>query len=305
MSLRARPCSGPADLAGIIELLLACQLHGYAEAELRSIELRVFLNNPALDVNRLTLLLEDGEPLPAAFAVLWQGRYLGMLVRPDQRGRLETRVIEWAVEQARASDWPSGRQPTLTALCRDDDALSREIYESIGFSLRDLELRMVRDLHEPIPEPTFPEGFTLRTLDSTTELKDWLRLYSNEIGDRAPILERWRRTRDDEDHDQSLDLVAVDQSGKLAAMCYCSIPSIETARNEVKEGRTEPIAVAEPYRRRGLGRAMVLSGLNLLKERGMDQVLLTTESDNLPAHRLYESLGYRVTYNACWYVKPI
>ena len=182
MSLRARPCSGPADLAGIIELLLACQLHGYAEAELRSIELRVFLNNPALDVNRLTLLLEDGEPLPAAFAVLWQGRYLGMLVRPDQRGRLETRVIEWAVEQARASDWPSGRQPTLTALCRDDDALSREIYESIGFSLRDLELRMVRDLHEPIPEPTFPEGFTLRTLDSTTELKDWLRLYSNEIG---------------------------------------------------------------------------------------------------------------------------
>ena len=196
-------------------------------------------------------------------------------------------------------------QPRLTALCRDDDALSREIYERLGFSLRDLELRMVRDLHEPIPQPQLPDGFTLRTLDPATELKDWLRLYSNEIGDRPAILERWRRTRDDQDYDPSLDLVAVDQAGKLAAMCYCSIPSFETGRSAVKEGRTEPIAVAAPYQRRGLGRAMVLSGLNLLKARGMDQALLTTESDNLPAHRLYESLGYRIPYNACWYVKAI
>ncbi len=305
MSLRARPCTGPADLAGIFELLFACQSHGYAEAELRSIELRVLFNNPAFDVDRLTLLYEDGDPLPAAFAVLWQGRYLGMLVRPDQRGRLETRVIEWAVERARASNWPSGVQPRLTALCRDDDALSREIYESVGFSLVDLELRMIRDLHQPIPQPQFPERFTLRTLDPATELKHWLRLYSNEIGDRPAILERWRRTRDDQDYDPSLDLVAVDESGDLAAMCYCSIPSFETERGMVKEGRTEPIAVVEPYRRCGLGRAMVLSGLHLLKARGMDQALLTTESDNVPAHRLYESLGYRLAYNACWYVKPI
>ncbi len=305
MSLRARPCSGPADLTGIFGLLLACQRHGYAEAELRSIELRVLLNNPAFNVERLTLLFEDGKSLPAAFAMLWQGRFVGMLVRPDQRGRLEEPILEWAATHARASDWPNGLQPRLTALCRDDDALSREIFERLGFSLEDLELRMVRDLHDPIPDSVFPQGFTLRTLDPATELKDWLRLYSNEIGNRPAILERWRRTRDDQDYDQSLDLVAVDQAGKLAAMCYCSIPSIETASSEVKEGRTEPIAVAEPYRRRGLGRAMVLSGLKLLKERGMDQALLTTESDNLPAHRLYDSLGYRVAYNACWYAKPI
>ena len=305
MSLRARPCSGPADLPGIFELLLAGESHGYADTELRSIELRVLFNNPAFDVGRLTLLLEDGEALPAAFALLWQGRFLAMLVRPDQRGELEERIIEWAAERARASDWPAGVQPSLTALCRDDDALSREIYERLGFSLRDLELRMARDLHEPIPEPVFPEGFTLRSLDPATELKDWLRLYSTEIGDRPAILERWRRTRDDQDYDRSLDLVAVDPSGKLAAMCYCSIPSFETGRSTVKEGRTEPIAVAAPYQRRGLGRAMVLNGLHLLKARGMDQALLTTDSDNLPAHRLYESLGYRVTYNACWYAKRI
>ncbi len=99
MSLRTRPCTGPADLPGIFELLFACQSHGYADAELRSIELRVLFNNPAFDVDRLTLLFEDGEALPAAFALLWQGRFLAMLVRPDQRGELEERIIEWAAEQ--------------------------------------------------------------------------------------------------------------------------------------------------------------------------------------------------------------
>lgn len=305
MSLRPRPFAGAPDLSKIFELLLACQSGGYADAELRSIELRIMFRNPSFDAGRLALLLEDDSDMLAAFAVLWQGRYLGVLVRPDQRGRLEDEILGWATAQVRNIELPGKDRPRLVALCRDDDALSRDLYERHGFSLDDVEPRFRRDLREPLPEPEFPAGFILRFLDSTRELDDWLAFYRETLGHRPSILQRWRHARDDEDYDPSLDLVAIDGDGKLAAMCYCSIPSFETSRSPVKEGRTEPIAVAAPYRRRGLGRAIVLSGLHLLRSRGMERALLTTDPENLPAQRLYESLGYRRIYQACWYAKDV
>lgn len=298
MSLKARPYAGAADLPRIFELLYACEVAGYVDAEFRSIGLRVLLNNPAFDAVLRTMLFEDGSECPAAFALLWPGNLLGMLVRPDQRGRLEGRVLEWAVARAR------GATAELRVLCRDDDPLSRTLYEMHGFSLREVELRMVRDLRQPIPKPSFPEGFTLRSLDASRELHAITALSRESFGEREALFEHWRLDRFDVDYDPALDLVAVDRDGKLAAMCYCSIPSFETARG-IKEGRTDPIAVAERYRRLGLGRAMVLSGLRLLKERGMDGVLLTTETDSLPAHQLYESLGYQLVYNACWYARVL
>ncbi len=299
MILRARPYSGPADLPRIFGLLLACQRSGTADAEFRSIELRILLTNPNFDADRLTLLLEDDADRLVAFAVLWQGKSLGMLIWPDQRGIVEDQVIDWAEDRV------AGMAPQLVALCRDDDRPTRNLLERHGFRLDEFELRMVRDLHQPIPEPVFPEGFKLRTLDSVRELDDWLDLYRDTIGDRPAILQRWRRARADPDYDPLLDLIAVDEAGNLAAMCYCSIPLVETTRGHVNEGRTEPIAVAAQYRRQGLGRAMVLSGLQLLRLRGMDQALLTTEVDNLPAHRLYESLGYQLAYRGCWYVTDL
>ena len=305
MNPRPRPYSGTSDLSKIFDLLLACQTGGYVDTEFRSIELRIMFGNPSFDAGRLALLLEGDSDMLAAFAVLWQGRYLGMLVRPDQRGRLEDEIIGWATAQVRDTELPGGDRPRLAALCRDDDALSRDLYERHGFSLAEVEPRFRRDLSEPLPEPEFPAGFSLRSLDPTRELDDWLAFYRDTLGDRPSILQRWRRARDDADYDPSLDLVAVDRYGKLAAMCYCSIPSFETLRSPVKEGRTEPIAVAAPYRRRGLGRAIVLSGLHLLRSRGMDRVLLTTDAENVPAQRLYESLGYRRLYQACWYAKDV
>jgi GNAT superfamily N-acetyltransferase len=100
-----------------------------------------------------------------------------------------------------------------------------------------------------------------------------------------------------------LDLVAVDARGDLAGLCTCTIASAEAAREMLIEGRTEPVMVREPYRGIGLGRALVLSGLHLLRTHGADIAALTTEVDNIVAHRFYASLGYQHLYDACWYVR--
>lgn len=109
----------------------------------------------------------------------------------------------------------------------------------------------------------------------------------------------------DPDYEPALDLVALDAGGQLAAICYCAIPKVEAAHAASQEGRTEPIAVSERYRGRGLGRAIVLQGLHVLRERGMERAALTTEVGNHRAHRLYASLGYRRLYTAHWYLRRV
>jgi len=290
----ARPYTGERDLPAVLDLLADCQAGGLVDMELRSIELRLALENPNLDLVRHTLLLEtpDGEPL--GFALLWHGEYLGALIQPRARGRLEERLLAWA-EGASGG----GR---LWALCRDDDGPMCDFYQRRGFAVADEELRMARALDGPIPEPGVPEGFGVRPL-AGDELEAWLALYAEAFGPRTAALRKWRAYRTDPDYDRTLDLVAVDRQGELAAMGTCSVASLEAARSPRPEGRTEPIAVRERYRGRGLGRAMVLSGLRLLQARGMAVAALTTEVSNAPARRLYESLGYREIYRARWYAR--
>ena len=69
------------------------------------------------------------------------------------------------------------------------------------------------------------------------------------------------------------------------------------ARSFRPENRTAAqilsVAVAPDRRGRGIGRALVERGLDYLRRRGVPRVKLEVLDDNVPARRLYESLGFR------------
>ncbi len=54
------------------------------------------------------------------------------------------------------------------------------------------------------------------------------------------------------------------------------------------------ISVRDGYRRRGLGRAMMLTLHGQARARGATQIRLRVAPENLVARQLYDSLGYRV-----------
>lgn len=296
MSLRAYSND---DLQDVLDLLLICENAGYVDMELRSTELRSALANPAFDRQRHTAMIEQDGAL-IAFGLLWQGRYLGLLVHPDSRGVCEHDLIEWA--EARLVEDGIG---LLIVLCRSDDDLLRTLLEHRGYSVGNDELRMTRSLDSPPPQPTLPGGFTLRTLRLPEEMDAWLALYAEAFGSRESALRKWRAFRADSDYDPTLDLIIVDSDDHIAAACTCSIAATELAAVHPREGRTEPVMVSSRYRGIGLGRAVVQAGLIALRDRGIEVASLTTEPDNSIAHRLYESLGYEVTYKALWYQRPL
>ena len=65
-----------------------------------------------------------------------------------------------------------------------------------------------------------------------------------------------------------------------------------TKQHDADHGEVYVVGIAPAGQGRGLGRALTIAGLEHLHARDVAEVLLYVESDNLPARRLYEGLGF-------------
>ncbi len=73
-----------------------------------------------------------------------------------------------------------------------------------------------------------------------------------------------------------------------------------------KRGYTEHVFVRRPWRGRGLAKALLVRGLRLLKEAGMDEAELGVDSENdSGAYGFYQRLGYVTERTDIWLRKPL
>ena len=73
-----------------------------------------------------------------------------------------------------------------------------------------------------------------------------------------------------------------------------------------KVGEVSSIGVLRPYRRLGVGTALMLKGLEWLRSRGMEEAMLDVDDDNpTGAIRLYEKVGFRAAYKILVYEKSV
>jgi mycothiol synthase len=281
-----------------MDLLLASHRAGLADAEFRPSDILGYLSRPEVDLQRTTRVLTDDQETILAFGVLWRSSILGTVVRPDVHGPAEVSLIAWA-ESVVTGD--------VSVMIRDDNEVVIEHLLDMGYAEGFRELRMTRDLNDEVPLPDVPAGYVIRHLEGPQELPAWIDLYNHAFGNTSipgpTTLERWQTRMLQPNYDPELNIVVFDGSGHLVSMCYCSIDQKEIASLTPKQGRTEPIATHALHRRNGLARAAILTGLHRLRERGIDEALLTTDSENVTAHQLYESLGYSLSYQAIWYRK--
>lgn len=69
-------------------------------------------------------------------------------------------------------------------------------------------------------------------------------------------------------------------------------------------GYTEEIAVRAPWRRRGIGKALLIRSLKMFRDMGFDSTILAVDPNNLDhAQHLYASLGYKTIQRSTVYRK--
>lgn len=96
------------------------------------------------------------------------------------------------------------------------------------------------------------------------------------------------------------------QSNQVAGQVRTYIDAAWNTGNGRKRGWTEFISVGEPWRRRGLARALISRSLRAQAAAGMEESALGVDSQNLDgANRVYGDCGFVVARRNCVFRKPL
>jgi GNAT superfamily N-acetyltransferase len=246
----------------------------------------------------------DGGEL-VGYAVLGEDPSFDWQVLPKYEWTgIETEAIGWAetyLTELRKRDvkqW-SG---SLVSGARQDNGRRRMFLGQHGFrySGEFAEVNMLRSLDEPIPEPLLPTGYQVRGVAETGEI-------SKRAAAHREVWQPWTDGNiSDEDYAyfmrlpayyRDLDVVAVAPDGAITAFVNVWIDPVN------RIGELGSVGAVPAYRRQGLTRAVLLEGLRRLKAHGMERACVSTGVSNIPAIRLYQSIGFEIVNQYLDYVK--
>jgi ribosomal protein S18 acetylase RimI-like enzyme len=303
MPITMHPYS-PTDRQRIIDFRRAYTTRENAYDYPTAADLHELLDASALQETTRASIWEDERGNIVAFAILAL-RYCNcyFLIAPEtSSAEIARDILDWAEGQLRETE----SCPAIDTPCRDTDSERITLLERHGFVRQETQtLYMTRSLSEPIPPAVFPEGFILRQAAGEQELEAIVALHQAAFGTQNMTIETRRAIMRNPAYIPELDLLLQAPDGTLAAFCYCSIPEEANELSGRSEGEIAIMGTSPAYQKRGLGRAMLLAGLQRLKDCGVETATLGTSSENEGAHAIYFSVGFCVSYRSLWYSKNI
>ncbi|MBW4517320.1 MAG: GNAT family N-acetyltransferase [Timaviella obliquedivisa GSE-PSE-MK23-08B] len=316
-----RSYAGDCDLQTIANFLNLCETvdqlgHYYSVSEIRR-----DLSEPGFDPEQDVRLWTDETGQLVAYAQMWIPRqseqsitadgFLWFRVHPTVRELgLEPNILAWGEVRI----WEVGRSRHLPARlrssCRDSQSDRILLLQNCGFVYERCFLRMERSLMEPLLMPQFPTGFTLSHSQGRQDIEARVDLHNQAFSDHwnfyPATIEELIHEETDENYRPELELLAIALDGSYAAFCCCEINREDNAQRDCQEGWIGVLGTRREFRRQGLGRAMLLAGLQKLRLEGMEVAKLGVDTENVNlALGLYESVGFRRVFANLTYVKEI
>jgi mycothiol synthase len=246
-------------------------------------EVRSWFANPSFDpTNDFRVLARDGT-------------IVGYADVHAERDRLSVDFMAGDADAGRALlDWAEGRARVrsidrILAWAWPGAAALPVAMRERGFTPFRKSLEMQVPLDDATPEPVWPDGVHVRSVrdGEEREVHSLVEEAFSDLSDFRPTpYEEWASWWNER---KRLDLwfAAETADGALAGVALC-----EPQRADV--GWIETLAVRRPWRRRGLGRALLLHSFRELVRSGRAVAALSVDAENLTgAVRLYESVGMR------------
>lgn len=246
---------------------------------------------PTTDLERDTRIVRDADAVVAYGEATWkhpgEGGPLDLSVRvhPDHRGAgFGTLLVAWG--EGLANERGSGG---VRAFATDRDAAGHDLLRSRGYVHVRSAFTMRRSLEADEPPGTPPAGVTIRRyedLDERVLFEVHEASFAEHWGFRPTSLERFNEELQGADWDPSLVFLA-DAGG--ATVGYVVAFLFEAC------GYVAILGVLKEWRGRGIAKALLRRSFAELASRGMREVRLNVDSQNVHgAVALYEGAGMSV-----------
>jgi mycothiol synthase len=215
---------------------------------------------------------------------------------------VRTALLSWL--EARARERGEGKDEALLRFfCWAQDEPEKRLLEQAGYLLIRHSYRMRIDFEGKPPEPEWPDGTQVRTVrdgDMEAVYETHQETFEDSWEHARDSFEEWRHWLHGEGFDPSLWFLAED-GGEPAGISLCRLFEVEPGL-----GWVSVLGVRRSWRRRGLGRALLLHSFHELGRRGCHAVGLGVDAESLTgANRLYKNAGMRVVRRSDIYEKKI
>ncbi len=210
-------------------------------------------------------------------------------------------LFEWG--EARARDVikkaPAGTQVVLQSGCNQKDAYKKKLLENNGMELERHSLRMEIEFERPPEPPSIPKGIVIRPFGERGEVENLARAHLDSFRDHygfvaEPLAQTVKNIQYLIDHDPHYDpemwFLAMDGEAVAGyAVCF------PRTNEDPEMGWVGVLGVRRPWRRRGLGLALLQHSFGEFYKRGSKRAGLGVDASSLTgATRLYEKAGMSV-----------
>jgi mycothiol synthase len=237
---------------------------------------------------------------------------VGAIVDPAWRRRGIGTWLQHGLEAHARRLWetyPSAeRKPVIGSWAMEREEAKVALLKRFGLTEVRSFFDMLRPSLDQVDEPAMPSGLEFRPVAAEQLRQLWdadIEAFQDHWGGFDGSEENYERWRNDPKFDLSL-LVVAWEGDEIAGGVVNQINEVENRAFNRKRGWLQSVFVRRPWRRRGVGKAVVLRSLQVLRDRGMTSAGLGVDADNpTGAVGLYTAAGFEVEIRSTAYRKPL
>jgi mycothiol synthase len=287
------------DAPAIVEMMQAFGRAFDSDSESRA-DLESWFDNPGFDVGNDARIAVRGAAV-VGYADVSDAARDGRFIYADLRldpAHLEVHAPLLDFVEERGTEL-AAHDGVIKAWAPESAADLRSSLERRGYAFQNFSFRMLASLEEDPRVPEWPAGGGVRTFrpdDEKMVYEVHQEAFSEEPDFFRDPFDEWQHWSYREPFDPQLWFIAEDD-GNAAGISLCR----PVRDGDPKKGWVSVLGVRKPWRRRGLGLALLRHSFRELRIRGKTRVGLGVDGDNANAVALYEKAGMLRDRTSVWY----